>query len=865
MRLSRVIAYSIGLVFFLSIVIQWNTAFTYGGGPPASHTGAPSESHCGTSGCHTQTPSSPGSIFSFSNGKSTQDYIPDSVYQITIKFSPSGAGRWGFQATALTSSTNKMAGSFTKAGSGTQKITGTVGGSTREYMEHTSTGAGSSNSGTWTFEWTAPSSNVGDIKFYFALNAADGGGTAGNDVIYTTSVTLSPSSKLPTASFTATPTTICVGDTVSFDGSGTNSPTSYSWTFPSGTPSSSTTEDAKATWKAAGNYNVSLVVGNAYGKSATVTKQVQVKAKPDTVITAGGSTTICEGDSVLLSAAGGLTYKWNNDHTGQSIYVKQSGSYSATLSNGACSSKSQTIKVTVLAKPNPTVTTNLNGAGVTDTATICDGDSLVMTVTPGPKFATYTFYDKNFIRQTGSSNVYSVQGTLTYHLYSVVVTDSNGCVSDKTEPINVLFKKRTVAPVVSTGTPTTSTVTFSWNAVTGATGYEVSADSGKTWKTPSSGATDTSHTETGLGADMSVRMMVRATDATECKYGTAKEIVLKTLPCSELTYDVDYDEIICPGSNAVITFSNFSSATYAIILNGAAPSKDLVYTVSPGDDSTFAFEIVDSLKLNCEPIKLDVEIKVDDIPVLTIIPDKLSYCEGEEAALSANGGFTSYAFAINGAEMQNSASLEFKTSALKPGDKVSVTGTTANGCESQPAVVTPTVFANPAAGFTAAKNYLQITFSDTTADAASRTWHFGDGSTSTDANPSHTYAAQGNYTVSLKVTNANGCTDSVAQVVYAQSSGVGETPADITGISVFPNPVEEELTIIMHLQRSSRIQVKLYDGKGMSVFQSDPRSYAAGRQEIKVPAGHLKGGVYFMQVVSGTQVLTQKILKKQEK
>ncbi|MEM6263122.1 MAG: PKD domain-containing protein [Bacteroidota bacterium] len=45
-------------------------------------------------------------------------------------------------------------------------------------------------------------------------------------------------------------------------------------------------------------------------------------------------------------------------------------------------------------------------------------------------------------------------------------------------------------------------------------------------------------------------------------------------------------------------------------------------------------------------------------------------------------------------------------------------------------------------------------------------WHFGDGATSTAQNPAHTYQSDGLYTVSLVVTDVNGCTDSMARPAY---------------------------------------------------------------------------------------------------
>lgn len=49
-------------------------------------------------------------------------------------------------------------------------------------------------------------------------------------------------------------------------------------------------------------------------------------------------------------------------------------------------------------------------------------------------------------------------------------------------------------------------------------------------------------------------------------------------------------------------------------------------------------------------------------------------------------------------------------------------------------------------------------------------WDFGDGQTSTDQNPTHTYAAAGNYTVNLSVTGSSGCTSAATpQTVHVSA------------------------------------------------------------------------------------------------
>ncbi len=62
----------------------------------------------------------------------------------------------------------------------------------------------------------------------------------------------------------------------------------------------------------------------------------------------------------------------------------------------------------------------------------------------------------------------------------------------------------------------------------------------------------------------------------------------------------------------------------------------------------------------------------------------------------------------------------------------------------------------PNAGFTMTLVGLTATFTNTTTEATSYSWDFGDGLASTEMNPVHTYAVGGPYTVTLTATNPNG-------------------------------------------------------------------------------------------------------------
>ena len=109
---------------------------------------------------------------------------------------------------------------------------------------------------------------------------------------------------------------------------------------------------------------------------------------------------------------------------------------------------------------------------------------------------------------------------------------------------------------------------------------------------------------------------------------------------------------------------------------------------------------------------------------------------------------------------------------------------------SKPITVTAPGNANPVAGFNFTTSNLTASFTDTSTDSdgsiAARAWDFGDGSTSTTANPSHTYASAGSYNVSLTVTDNDGATDAITRSVTVTAPPTGNVLSNgvpATGIS----------------------------------------------------------------------------------
>lgn len=94
-----------------------------------------------------------------------------------------------------------------------------------------------------------------------------------------------------------------------------------------------------------------------------------------------------------------------------------------------------------------------------------------------------------------------------------------------------------------------------------------------------------------------------------------------------------------------------------------------------------------------------------------------------------------------------------------------------------------------------------VNFTNTTANTTSVSWNFGDGGTSTQLTPSHTYNVLGNYNITLQVTDNNGCVNTsmfpndirirIPQVDFASNTlgGCAPLPVTFTDLSTSNNPI----------------------------------------------------------------------------
>jgi hypothetical protein len=167
--------------FFSTKLTRTNAASA---GPSPSHTNAPGEDNC--TACHTDFAVNSG-LGTLSISGLPVNYRVGQSYPLSVTQSDTNGVVYGFQTTSLDRFA-RQAGDYTVSGSLVQTKTGLVGGNSRIYVEHTVSGIIPVvfGSRTWNFNWTAPTTRKGRVRFYVAGNASNSDGSPGGDRIYAT-------------------------------------------------------------------------------------------------------------------------------------------------------------------------------------------------------------------------------------------------------------------------------------------------------------------------------------------------------------------------------------------------------------------------------------------------------------------------------------------------------------------------------------------------------------------------------------------------------------------------------------------------------------------------------------------------------
>lgn len=560
-------------------------------------------------------------------------------------------------------------------------------------------------------------------------------GDEGNELIrvINTAVTILPL----TLTTTGSATTFCQGTaaTVTATPSGL---TNYTFKDAGVTILTNNTGVLPLTGLSAGTHTITCTAtGGASQYATTTTLTITIVGSATATVSPAGPLTLCGSGSITLTASAGSTYLWSNGATTPTISVSQAGNYSVTVTYaGGCTSGSNTVTVS-------------NGTAFTATITpatppvLCAGDSILLTATLGSSYAwsngktTRSIY----VKTAGS--------------YYVVVTNGSGCSSTSTSVIV------TVSPIptatITPGGPVTitqgQTATFTANA-----------SSGYLWNT---GATTQTITVGNPGT-----YWVKVQNAAGC-YSLADSVVLNVTSISSVSITSVGATIICPGDSVELTSSVFFGNQW--YKNNVAIPNATSQTYFAKDAGSYTTKVTipgNTLTSNA------IVVTLKTIPAtLDAVND--SVCMGGIAELNVvpqTGVVYHWYTSPTGGNYINTGST-YLTGVVQQTTTMYV-DINANGCVSVSrfpvlAYVYPEI--NPsftAAEAVKAETGFAIAFTNTTTTTGlAYAWNFGDvqsqDNTSFDESPTHNFTAEGNYTVVLIATNAEGCSDSTVQVVDA--------------------------------------------------------------------------------------------------
>lgn len=181
----------------------------------------------------------------------------------------------------------------------------------------------------------------------------------------------------------------------------------------------------------------------------------------------------------------------------------------------------------------------------------------------------------------------------------------------------------------------------------------------------------------------------------------------------------------------------------------------------------------------------------------------------------------------------------------------------AHNCYISSAAQVPVCVGLPVAGFTLSSSGLEVDFTNTSQVSTSYLWRFGDGISSTAANPSHTYPQNGDYTVMLIATNQCGSDTAIRNT--GGITGIDNIKEGSYSLNLFPNPNNGSFTLQLEsAQNLGELSIRLFsvDGKLLDDVIGQPN----GKLFSKNFNYELTAGVYVLEVTNGDRVLHQRIV-----
>lgn len=294
----------------------------------------------------------------------------------------------------------------------------------------------------------------------------------------------------PTPDFTSADARVCATQNVVFSNTTTGGATSYFWTFPGGTPSTSTSANPTVQYLVKGSYDVTLEATNANGTN-TITKPafVLIDSLSVAAVTPAANSNICSGQSILLASQSthpSFSYQWEKNNvnisgaTSATYSATQQATYRVKVTNGLGCTKRSANKTVFVSSPVAPIS-------ATGSTTFCSGGN-VQLQTAGSLTHTFQWLKNNIVIAGANAPIYNASS---WGNYRVRVTDANGC-NNTSAVIPVIVHQNPNVTITANGpltfcagqsvtftVPLQPNVNYQWlqngNPLTGGTSYTATA------------------------------------------------------------------------------------------------------------------------------------------------------------------------------------------------------------------------------------------------------------------------------------------------------------------------------------------------------------------------------------------------------
>ncbi|MDT8411092.1 MAG: gliding motility-associated C-terminal domain-containing protein [Vicingaceae bacterium] len=607
----------------------------------------------------------------------------------------------------------------------------------------------------------------------------------------------------PVAALSASDSTICINDCISFTDLSTGTPTNWSWYFfGSSTPTSSQQNPTNICYPTTGTFDVALVVSNTNGTDSIFMSNF-ITVNPLPTVIASNDTTICNGSSATITASGASTYAWDNGiGAGQSHTVTPTSTTTYTVTGTDANGCQNTDNVIITVNPLPIVVTS-------NDTTICNGSSAIISASGATSYT----WDNGL----GAGQLHTVNPTITT-TYVVTGTDVNGC--QNTDNV--------IVTVTNCGTPPTASFsasdsTICINECINFTDLSSSIPSGWSWyffgsSTPTSSQQNPTNICYPSAGTFDVALVATNSSGSDSIF-ISNFITVNPLP----TVVASNDTAICNGSSATISALGASSYSWN---NGLGAGQS--YTVSPTTTTTY---VVTGIDVNGCQNTDNVIITVNPLPTIVASNDT-TICNGSSATISASGASTySWDNGLGAGQLHTVNPTTTTTYA--------VTGTDANGCQNTDNIIVTVVSCGvPTANLSANNTAICINdcvdFTDlSTNTPTSWLWSFEGVSpaTSTLQHPQGIcYDSTGTFDVTLIVSNAFGF-DTITMNNYIVVDSCLEVPVSFTIPNVFsPNNDGNNDVFFIESTGVTNLDMQIYNRWGMLIFEtSDIKATWDGR------------------------------------